>query len=310
MSKYYVWIREVEDGKPIEVGHGPYSLSQARDFARIGSQFGEPRQVTRGTGGQRVRTYKGGKRTWPTVKKQLAGFQDSEIPKGFGSGTMANPKKDVGETLLKAAGVGAAVAALVAVIKGVTTQDGARQVGPVRLVSGIATGPTGYTITIGQEEKTLLAQALMGEVSESASRWQNAATKRGGAAVLWALLQLHMLWANGDGTVPLRNYTNFRDLIRGYVQPINPLWSTAGRGKCAQYPDRCTSDILARRRRIQAFTWATVPQAVRDLINDWVAGRVQNPIPGMVDYAKYHFDGEQVNIAGNNFGTLGWRNLV
>lgn len=306
---YYVWIREMEDGEPIEVGHGPFSLDKAKQFARIGSSYGGPREVTRGASGARVRRYVDGKRIWPVTTKQLTGFEAEEVPKKLDS--IDNPDLSVTQVLLTAAGVGALVATVAAMLRGATSGSGvAPQVGPVRLVGGVATGPTGYSIVIGQEEKLWLARALLGEVSEAAGPWENAETQRGGAAVLWALLQLHMLWSNRDGSVPINSLPNFIALIRGYAQPLNPLWSTQGAGKCLEFPSRCSDAIIVRRRRIQAYTWEEIPSRVRDLVNEWSAGRIANLVPGMVDYAAYSFDGAQTNIAGNNFGVLGWRRLV
>jgi hypothetical protein len=62
--------------------YGPYTLKSAKDFARIGSQFGKTRYVKRGSGsGQRVRTYSDGERTWPVRESQLGGLLSSERPR-------------------------------------------------------------------------------------------------------------------------------------------------------------------------------------------------------------------------------------
>lgn len=303
---YYVWIRETEEGEPVEVGHGPYTLEKAKAFARIGSLYGGPRIVTRGRDGNQVRKYSGGARTWPTVNKQLTGFLEEEVPKQLEK-DVKNPQDS--SWLWVAAGVGAAAAFIAGAIKGIVSRQGVpNQTGPVRLVGGIATGPTGYSFTITQQDKELLAQALVGEVAEGASRWNDPEVQRGGAAVLWALLQLHMLWKSRTGTIP--RMSSFQALIRSYAQPVNPEWSVPEQGRCVDHPEKCTPRIIARRQRIQSYTWNTVPAQVRDLINRWTAGQVPNPVPGMVDYAHYRFNGDQVNIADNNFGTLPWRQLA
>jgi hypothetical protein len=305
--KYYVWIKETEKGEPVEVGHGPYTLEKAKQFARIGSQYGGPRHVTRGVDGGKVRTYRKGKRTFPTVTKQLTGLTKEEVPKSLeDSGMVENPKS---AWIWTAAGVGAAVAALAALVKGAVSPP-IRQAGRVQIRDGVATGPTGYAFRFQPADRIWLARTLIGEVAEADSDWESLEVQRGGAAVLWALLQLYLLRSNSDGTVPLRAYPTFISFVRNYAQPINPAWAVAGQGKCAQHPDRCTPRNIARRARITNATWDQIPTRAVQLLDDWIAGRVDNPIPGLVDYAHYHFPGEQVNIANNNFGIVAGRRLV
>lgn len=75
-KNYYVRI------KGERVTYGPYTLKSAKDFARIGSQFGSTRYVRRGTGtGPRVRTYTSGERRWPVRESQLGGLLPSERPR-------------------------------------------------------------------------------------------------------------------------------------------------------------------------------------------------------------------------------------
>lgn len=307
MDDYYVWISETEDGKTIEVGHGPYSLQKAKGFGRIGSQYGGLRTLTRGRDGLEIRKYYQGKRVFPTVNKQTAGFQADEVPQSFDNRSQGeNPMPSY---LWIAAGVGASVAAIVAMIRGGRSAPAPQQ-GPVRIIGGIATGPTGHTVVLSQETKLLLAQALLGEVGEAASIWDREEKQRGGAAVLWALIQLHMLWQDSNGGVPHRAYPTFERLIRGYVQPLNPRWSDPNAGKCLEYPDACTDRHIARRRRIQGYTWNRIPVKVREIVNSWSAGHIDNPIPGMVDYAAYDYSGAQTTIAGNVFGSKPTRSLV
>jgi hypothetical protein len=62
--------------------YGPYTLKSAKDFARIGSQFGKTRYVRRGSGtGPRVRTYTDGERRWPVRESHLGGLLSSERPR-------------------------------------------------------------------------------------------------------------------------------------------------------------------------------------------------------------------------------------
>lgn len=77
-SKYFVHIEK--DG----TAYGPYALKAAKDFARIGSQHGSARAVTRGLDGPRVRLYAKGKRAWPTAARQLRGLTAGERPRALG----------------------------------------------------------------------------------------------------------------------------------------------------------------------------------------------------------------------------------
>jgi hypothetical protein len=63
-GQYYVKTRGVrERGRWIKGWtRGPYTLSSAKDYARIGSQFGRTRTVHFGKSGPMVRRYSGGKR--------------------------------------------------------------------------------------------------------------------------------------------------------------------------------------------------------------------------------------------------------
>lgn len=67
MPSYYVHFM---DDVPVKT-HGPYALKAAKDFARIGSQFGGRRQVTRGRVGPVVRVYERGHRRWPVSAKEI-----------------------------------------------------------------------------------------------------------------------------------------------------------------------------------------------------------------------------------------------
>jgi hypothetical protein len=63
-KKYYVKTKAAtERGRRLPGWiRGPYSLKSAKDYARIGSQFGRDRLVIRGRGGPAVRRYSDGKR--------------------------------------------------------------------------------------------------------------------------------------------------------------------------------------------------------------------------------------------------------
>ena len=72
------WVHLYED----DTHYGPFSFQQAKDYARIGSQFGWfERAVTRGKFSQLVRRYFSGQREFPMTRAQTAGLLTREIPK-------------------------------------------------------------------------------------------------------------------------------------------------------------------------------------------------------------------------------------
>lgn len=80
-SGYYVSVKASRaEGLPGWV-RGPYSLASAKDYARIGSQTGRDRRVTRGKGGPIIRRYSGGKRAWPVTETQAKKLKPHESPR-------------------------------------------------------------------------------------------------------------------------------------------------------------------------------------------------------------------------------------
>jgi hypothetical protein len=74
---YYVNISEPGE----TLAHGPFALARAKDFARIGSQHGGDRVVTREFRGPVIRIYSGGSRLWPVALDQCSGFSRAELPR-------------------------------------------------------------------------------------------------------------------------------------------------------------------------------------------------------------------------------------
>ncbi len=71
------WVHIYED----DAHYGPFSFHQAKDYARVGSQFGWfDREVTRGKFGPVVRRYFGGEREFPVRRSQTDGLLSREIP--------------------------------------------------------------------------------------------------------------------------------------------------------------------------------------------------------------------------------------
>jgi len=79
MAKRY-YVHFPEDEPPIYEPKAK-SLKSAKDYARIGSQYGGKRIVTRGIHGKMIRVYVKGERVWPVTRRQLQGFLESEVPR-------------------------------------------------------------------------------------------------------------------------------------------------------------------------------------------------------------------------------------
>lgn len=178
---------------------------------------------------------------------------------------------------------------------------GRRQIGsafaslasPVSISAGGLASGYDRTYQITATDRLWLARALLGEVAESG--WESEARRIGGAAVLWALVQGYLYRGH-------RNYGSLTSFARGYCQPINPRWMVPGVDKCLVQPSACTPDRIARRQRLSAKSWESMPQQVRWLVEAWARGEVPNPVPGLTDWHANHWQGALVEVAGNWFG--------
>jgi hypothetical protein len=156
--------------------------------------------------------------------------------------------------------------------------------GRVYVQGGMLHGPVSSPVQLTDTDKLWLARALVGETGGR--------DRRAMAAVTWAMAQNLML----VGANPPR-YSTFTGLIRAYSQPVNPRWENEG-----------TAVQIARRRSIRTMTWAQIPSTARQVVDDFWAGTLENPIgtPGaeLVDFAAAgHFTptGPSVDIGGNVF---------
>jgi hypothetical protein len=91
-AQYYV---SIDEGDGDLFTYGPYALKSAKDFARIGSQHGGDRAVTRGELGPLVRIYSGGERVWPSEPKDADVLKNTERP-----GSFPNPGVDYSKRLV------------------------------------------------------------------------------------------------------------------------------------------------------------------------------------------------------------------
>lgn len=171
---------------------------------------------------------------------------------------------------------------------------------PVSVSGGTIVGPHDVVYHLTQDDLLWLGRAIVGEAGDNPSR-------RSAAAIAWALAQNFALIPSSRGGVP--RFSTFTGLVRAYCQPVNPSWSVAGDGKCLEIPSACTPAHIARRARISSLSWNQLG-AVQGYVQDFAAGRLENPVPGMVDWLAGPWDGGQVNIGGNVFGVREGRRLV
>jgi hypothetical protein len=93
------------------------------------------------------------------------------------------------------------------------------------------------------------------------------------------------IWTYAQRQAKLRRGGSLYSLVRAHSQPINPLWAVAGSGKCADYPDRCTSAQLERRRQARTTPWEGIRAEVREKVLAWARAELGNPVPRAVDFA-------------------------
>jgi hypothetical protein len=171
--------------------------------------------------------------------------------------------------------------------------------GRVSVQNGTLYGPGGISYFITPTDRLWLKRMVVGEAGDSPSR-------ESVAAVLWGMANYHMLVIGPRGARP--KFSTLTGLLRAYSQPINPIWASPSSSKCQEYPGSCTPAHIARRARVTRqtnFSWA-----VEAPLADFLAGRLANPVPGLVDWRAGNWSGCQVNVAGNCFGVSPGRNLA
>ena len=176
--------------------------------------------------------------------------------------------------------------------------------GRVQIRNGVITGPGGFSYHMTEDDKLWLARAVWGESGE-----------RGGvpgAAVAWAMAQYMALVIGRGGRRPA--FASMTTMLQSYCQPINPRWASMSASGCRDRPAHCTERHLARRRQITNASWNEIPARVRQLVQDFVAGQVANPVPGAVDWAAQDWSsraaGPLTNVQGNYFGVGSSRRMV
>lgn len=143
------------------------------------------------------------------------------------------------------------------------------------------------------EDKLWLGRLVVGEAGRGASY-------EDGAAVLWSIAQRR-------ATLPGMQRRSFVDVIRGFSQPLSPLWDDPNADRCLQHPEHCTPARIERRRRVSSLGWNELPAQVRQLVEDFVRGRVRNPIPGYNNFATVELASRRrselplVAVGGNGF---------
>lgn len=103
------------------------------------------------------------------------------------------------------------------------------------------------------------------------------------ADVLWTMTQAYAR----SSTHAL--YPTFTKFIQAYSQPINPIWRRDG-SKCRpggpyHGRDNCSEVRLARRDIAATMPWSEIDAPIREIVEQWYAGDLRNPVPRAVDFA-------------------------
>lgn len=135
-------------------------------------------------------------------------------------------------------------------------------------------GPDGSRYTLTDADVLTGARAAWGESS----------SPEGAAAVLWAWTARHALPRYR------RRYPTLSSLIAAHSQPVNPRWARGGEfcGPGGRYEgrDECGEARLARREQYRTASYASIPSAVRGIVERWARAELPNPLPpSAVDFA-------------------------
>lgn len=163
--------------------------------------------------------------------------------------------------------------------------------GRVYVAGGRLRGP-GVDYLLSNADLLWLARAVTGETGGQGGTSD--------AAVIWAIAQNFVLVRGAGDRRP--RFAAFAECIRSYCQPVNPEWTSPTSAKCLQTPSACTADRIARRQTLQAASLASLPAGARNAVASFAAGTLANPVPDMVDWAAFSWNGAEVNIGGNWFG--------
>jgi hypothetical protein len=184
-------------------------------------------------------------------------------------------------------------------IPGLPTMAGG---GVVTLQNGVAQAPGATPYQITPDDRVWLARMIYGEVNRSETEWQTPGTQQGGAAVLWSMINHYM-------TVGQKRqlYPTLGMFVQAYSQPISAAWADPGSTKCQQQPSACTPEKIAFRQQLRSKRFELLPVGLRDVVEKFIAGRVENPIGTRTDFrASYtgsSWASDPLSVAGNIFGT-------
>jgi hypothetical protein len=106
------------------------------------------------------------------------------------------------------------------------------------------------------------------------------------ALVIWTIVNRNFYVSGGDA-----NCTDFLHFMRAFSQPINPIWRRDGfqcrRGGQGYGTRACSSELLSRRDSISRRSWQGMSETVRMMAMSFFAGKLENPDPRVVDFARY-----------------------
>jgi len=199
-------------------------------------------------------------------------------------------------------GIGFVVAIYVAIRTGLVRRvPFVTGTGTVSIHASVATPRSGTPYQIDSNDRLWMARMLWGEVARSDSQWRDPEKQRGGAAVLWSLVN-HYLTVGRKREI----YPNLGAFLQGYSQPISYRWADPGSSVCQRNPSMCTESRVSFRQNLRSRSWGSFPPELRNLVDRFVAGQVANPIGTRTDFRASgtgYTPRDILVVAGNVFGT-------
>lgn len=141
--------------------------------------------------------------------------------------------------------------------------------------------PNGTTVPFTAADKLWTARMVYGEGGDTPAE---------ASAIIWTLVQ-RKYWGTGMETRNPRAFAGYswRDFIRTFSQPINPLWYRGG-VKCRpggpEVGTRGCDEVRLRRRDVlRTMRWEDIPAVAREATEAFIAGTLPNNAPGVIDFA-------------------------
>ena len=92
-----------------------------------------------------------------------------------------------------------------------------------------------------------------------------------------------------------RTVGTFTEFMRAFSQPINPRFIDVNSPYCDRYRAQCSPSYIRRRLLIQNMAWEDIPAELRTMAIEFAHGRVANPVPLSIDFARAYGPRDCIN---------------